>query len=789
MVPHFLYYIRRRLAYFCILTLAMVFAPTDLIFAQSARDINSSEVERTSPPSTESLLTAGLRWPASSKAETVEVCQKYISRAYNVSKAVEMVCESVATAWHPKISEKKAKHSWRAPPDQGNGNDDSIKNDLARQAAALGYLYVDVSVEPEKKGAIRGQAISNLFSIPNLLPPSFPGGIHFHGAHVTTPLVLENITTSVGLGFSETLIESGIVYRNFQGRAPQGASAANLHGPNRVSVVVERSNLAGGIIFGKDTIIRGKVVSYLSNISELESRASIVHGELDIWKSNLKLLGLYDSELHGGAYVVDNNISAIQMKEDLHTGRTQISGNIIDGRFWIGYNSFYPNTERFFSPNSRVTPLIISDNRIRGPMTFIRNQTSCSADKLDLSQNTYERQLQIQTPFSMCRQSLCASGQTARSCSQKDKNQFGSFYAYNAKANLSAKKDNQSLKTAARGNPPEKNNPMVVNASTKIIHSDNLSRVKQFRWGGEISLAKSSGMSTLLIQSPDKLYPSTNEFRRCRPLERQNAHPWFKFKDDKSIGYVNQKPGIGPEEVVVLNFDNARFSVVNWSVPEGCGFRWLGAGFEYDNIDVGRGIYLGTQNGNPTSKIEGMEREDVLSPWLKTLAGTAESQLSAMKYYGEWLVQEGFAVRGKNVLENATRLEIVQGSEGWLKSDILRAYWFVGYGYKPERALIVIIALWLVCAICYSAYMYICKYYFREQGSPSGFQPFDTSVEKGATGPLQYSLDATLPFLNLHAYEKFYPTHEVMRIVAKVQYLMAYGLWALLAASWSISTS
>jgi hypothetical protein len=623
---------------------------------------------------------------------------------------VERLCRRIVEAWEAAESDPKP------CPDVGACPSAHLDH--------LGYLLVDFgdAQTPAVDRMLPSRALVALLSAPRLLPPRFTGGLLIRGAVFERPLVFEGVRLTTPLTLAESRIGHGVVHRPFTGRNPDGDEEAWQDGPGGISLNIRASVFDGALTLGEGTVVEGRVKIANSKFVQLLFREAEVKGELELWRVETGLLGLYKTHFETGLYAVDNLAEAVQISKATFNGNVVLNSNRIDGRFWFGRTTFA----------EKVASVTIADNGVRGPFTFKSNTAHPGLQKLDLSYNRLDAMAEFTPPKLAQPDGSTASGPDGK------------------------------------------------------------------RWSGPVT------MTGLVVQAELRL--------EGHGRGDEKAHECGSL----------QRPVAPSHESVVFDLTAADVRVMSWQQGVACNLRWLGRGFRYELFDPAPDDKF-EASGSPDDTEHARNRDPLgaLEAWRQAFVASNGDRVDALTYLSEYLQGQGFRAKARDMLEAAKGADYnAWAEESPINAGIASALSLGGYGAKPENAAFLLFCLWALGVAVYAGYSWVhrglygwnklperekdrsVRYATPKRPLPRGwwYISFNTSDESTYPGfllidkelnphrmtPWQYSLDAIIPIISLHAYDRFYPACNVIRLFALLQHVVGIGLWGVFIATAAI---
>lgn len=247
-----------------------------------------------------------------------------------------------------------------------------------------------------------------------------------------------------------------------------------------------------------------------------------------------------------------------------------------------------------------------------------------------------------------------------------------------------------------------------------------------------------------------------------------------------------------------------------WAVPDECEVSWIGKGIEFREW---------VPNASSDPELDGGASRIV--HWIRD-QGRRDPEM--LHYVGNYLLAKGYTDQARDMLEDAKamhyRPEIWGNGDptkqtngfGALLDVVTWVYLYpTGYGAKPERALVVLFIVWVFSLGIYMLYLLLCKAKDNRKDTASqnssgiigsiverfgvaktgeegesmklGFWQFDAQKMPKDFSIWVYTTDAMLPFINLHAYDAFYPVGRIPKFVAGMQHFIGWWMFTSFVAS------
>lgn len=265
-------------------------------------------------------------------------------------------------------------------------------------------------------------------------------------------------------------------------------------------------------------------------------------------------------------------------------------------------------------------------------------------------------------------------------------------------------------------------------------------------WKGNVNLNNFQASSRLTIKYPDDVIPPSK-------LQDFQADPKCK-----EITVVNNEKA----PALVVDFTGSNIRVLQWDLPLTRDFLWKGSGLRYQHWHQGKG-----------------DSNDL--KWLVKWRGMMmEPELDGLNYISDYLWKRGSFVASRDILETAKELNYTPDkNDSWLEKVILGVIrillWPGGYGARPEKAIFLLFWGWLGLGLWYRWHSCRSTTVAGTTDCPPGFQALDPDRSPEMFSVWRYSLDAMLPVINLHAYDRFVLKNEKLRWIPAVQHVC--GWW------------
>lgn len=286
---------------------------------------------------------------------------------------------------------------------------------------------------------------------------------------------------------------------------------------------------------------------------------------------------------------------------------------------------------------------------------------------------------------------------------------------------------------------------------------------------------------------------------------------------------------------MLVNLSNVRTSTLAWDLPVGdCRVRWRGANLVFDYWGVPtetrpQTAYGGPQQDRDRRCVDLAATPVSNTPTAQDIAGCSIAETDFLDGVQAWRFQQDrpssdFLVQLADYLEQRGRLwdSLDRRADGkallfqqaepavdfaladagplaaldrFVRWAFGEAMHVTGYGVKPHRVLAALLAVWAGGVIIYAIVGWRWKDAWPSirDGVPGdghevashvpGFMQFDDKARPQRFSVLGYSLDATLPVVDLQMFNKYYPKDAAVQVVAKAQRCAGWLLLTVLLAS------
>ncbi len=308
-------------------------------------------------------------------------------------------------------------------------------------------------------------------------------------------------------------------------------------------------------------------------------------------------------------------------------------------------------------------------------------------------------------------------------------------------------------------------------------------------WNGQVDLTNGVFSSLLRLAR----YDPDAEFRYITP----DDIPLEEKCEDV------EAPDKQPDLPLMVNMTGAQIVTLAWNLSLNCENRWEGAGLRYKywgDADL-KAWDQTPKEGEKLSDIVKTE-EDFLERLQTWRYAMAKPDVDALTYMADYLESRGRLVESREIRreakrQNYTRLPEQPDWVDYLKSRTLLVLLSPGgYGANPEWAAGLLFIGWFGFGVFYCGYSRTVARK-RETDPPAGAPPAGfLQIGQGEnlthpTRPRQfsvwrYSLDAMLPVINLHAYDRYYLEDTKFRWIPGLQHVFGWWWTTVLIASASI---
>ncbi len=651
--------------------------------------------------------------------------------------AVGLLCDAVAAAW-----------------------ENQQRLDRDRQFNTLTVDFAEVAPPGEPKGSVPARALARLLSAPNLVPRYVHGGLVLRNLKLDGPLTLDHATVDMPITFTNATFVGVKIARDKIG-LPETEYAISLSAArfnNRV--LISRSNIAGPVKIKDSHFARG-LYFFDVNVFGIESKLTISDSTID------RALTFYKTRMSATRQVVNIVRSTIASFVVLDSEfPVDVQGNAFQNvtlfEDSFKYIVFQRNQiESKFIFNSRLekplqkqdgssTPPVVSANRIGGGFTFIAREIHPDVERLDLSFNRAEG--------------------------------YSTVYVFHK----------------WRG-------------QVDLMNGVFSSLLRLARYDPELE-------SKLVYETP--IDDSLEEIQDCddvKPTDMQSTRHLF------------------------VDLTAAQIGTLAWNLSLNCNSRWEGAELKYkywgdpDLKAWDRKTRIGEKIWN---------EDDILERFLLWRYTMAKPDVDALTYMADYLESRGRLTQSRDIRRKAKRLNYTglpkePDSVDRVKSLALRLLLAPGgYGANPEWAIGLLFIGWFGFAVFYKLYskwdelksawkgvksewdkvesvwdkvrivLYKVKsklvawkrkiqsWAKRKESTPAtdvgepppGFLQIDQTVPLGPRqfSVWRYSLDAMLPVINLHAYDRYFLRNPKLRWIPAFQHIVGWWLITVFLASVSI---
>lgn len=675
-----------------------------------------------------------------------ETCRSVAGRGKD-HPAVGLLCDAVAAAWENR------------------------QLDRDRQFNTLTVDFAEVALPGEPKGSVPARALARLLSAPNLVPRYVHGGLVLRNLKLDGPLTLDHATVDMPITFINATFVGVKIARDEIG-LPETKYAISLSAARFNNRVLISHSIIVGPVKIKDSHFARGLYFVDVNVFGIESTLTISDSTIDLALTFYKMrmpatkqsVNIFRSTI--ASFVVFNSELPVDVQGNAFQNVTLIKDsfkyivfqrNQIEGQFIFNSKLEKPLQKQ----DGSSTPPVVSANRIGGGFTFIAPEIHPRVKRLDLSFNRAEG--------------------------------YSTVY------------------------------------------------VSQI-WNGQVDLTNGvfSSLLRLARYDPKSKSKFTYKTPSDMPLEKLQACK------DVQIPIPDKKSN----RRLVVNLTAAEIDTLAWNFSLSCSNRWEGAGLKYKywgDPDL-KAWDQTPKEGEKLSDIVKTE-EDFLERFLLWRYTMAKPDVDALTYMADYLESRGRRIESRDVREEAKERNYSYPKdpgfvgclftwECWKSQVVLWLLSPGGYGAKPERALGLLFIGWFVFAIFYKLYskwdelksgwkgvkseldevksvwdkvrivLYKVKsklfawkrkmqsWAKRKESTPAtdvgepppGFLQIDQTVPLGPRqfSVWRYSLDAMLPVINLHAYDRYFLRNPKLRWIPAFQHVVGWWLITVFLASVSI---
>jgi hypothetical protein len=555
---------------------------------------------------------------------------------------------------------------------------------------------------------------------------------------------------------------------------PTGSLDSNLADPGiDYAFRIDKSEIENDLVLDGVQVRAGLALANNRIRPALRIADSMIHGPLEIRDNRLENLDLYTSTVAGRLRVQSNQTERIEIKRAALFGPFEISQNILLDYLEIGGAIFAPKMDG----EDTSSLLQISENEIHKDLSLAVRYLSPLVDEIRLISNDVRGRASIEIPGERI---------------------------------------------------------SVRELRSKASRSDHFRlNLQNSRFASDLSLAIASPVS-----EGDRCGAgarSLSALRRCArqvagKLEQvgmtlgQIGHRIERLRLAEYCFLTHDEPG---DRLLEVDFRSADVARLRWNLPiADCRYQWAGDGFRYRR-------WIGSS--------EEQERwiSQILAPQPGPITFTAEQLRDAgnFKESRDLLFQAkrmNYEPRETGTFRTCTWDGSPLDPQSCLRQHLLYFYLYSsGFGVRPEYAGACLIVVWLAGLAFYYPYTLFRRWkdgatghgwswpgwlrrIDREEAaaeraglheSAAPFRAAETAMSPGATEtatappagfalyqpkePQQFSLawfslDATLPVIDLHAYNTYYPVAKPIRVVSFLQHILGWILVTSLLTSLAV---
>lgn len=482
------------------------------------------------------------------------------------------------------------------------------------------------------------------------------------------------------------------------------------------------------------------------------------HASVDILDNAFDSLDIYESTFDDDIYLLVNDIGRLEIKNVRVFNGFQIEQNFVDDYVEIG--SIYVNVPGPEAPVVSEAPVVFNNNVISEKFSFSANYFSPWVDRIELEGNTVRGRAALEFPW---------------------------LWFETQESGIQLNFQNSAFESSLRLG---RHRPFAEELYRKIF------------W--EAEEGENSRQSSYIYKASDETLSDS-----------ENG------QDEGRYCYSSETAPL-----LVAAFGDVRIARLDWDLPiDDCRYQWGGSGFRYDR-------WVGEHKDQENAH-EGQEN------WIYQLAAP---QPSAIYHVAKQLRAEGRFDRSRDLFYEAKRISYEPRRDGphgtcgwcwslgqaeschrfWQRGSCLRQYMLYGYlytsgfGVKPEFAAGWLFVTWVLGLLVYLPYSRRASSRRPEIRRDSGLKEDGTWFKHRQTSPplsgqartqknlpppgfalhqeqepkrfslAILSLDATLPVINLQAYDTYFPESFWVRMFSYLQHFVGWILVTSLIASLAV---
>lgn len=659
------------------------------------------------------------------------------------NQGVKTLCTAIADAWKLKSSKEFNETLNVLKVSFGGKN----KKDKGKNLTC--------KIQPNETSVVDPGAVARLLSVPGLLPAHYSGGLALHGLKFKKVFALYNATVDTPVAFVDSAFCGGDLDRETIG----------LYNLEKVAIFLnavqfkKRFLVSGGIIKGDVIISSSKFEDSLAfiDINKNEKNTQNTKSNLIINYSIIER----SLVLQGGVFTGSVKIGANFIFSFLVIEKPKFIGD-----FRVFYNEiglYLMSGPIFFNT------VKINENQLKGPLGIY--------DAVFRQPKTKEKETSNK-PVTV----------------EIGSNQVGDGFVLTFNLDNQARSDDKPI------------NVEEISLESNRVQGDALVSIPA-EWWGTINLTNFSSNAGLWIEQKGIKPNVTRLTKSCTAVEKADL----------------RKPPL------TLNLALVNVRILNWDLPISCDYRWSGNALRYENWEPNEqflksgsyktrwGALMAWRHAMVEPSLDAL---NYMADHLKSRGRFSDSR-EVLEHAKKMNYTEG-SVKNSNTLKRKGFFSCLGKWDGnCLKSYVLGVMLYPGgYGAVPERTLLWIVIGWFIFGFFYKCYSWYytdekdfttsCKLYHlilnfvkcvfywpykvnyclfgfspstkRKADRPEdyktevpGFLHFSQGLDPAKFGIWRYSLDAMLPVINLHAYDRYFLKSRRWRWVPVLQHLL--GWW------------
>lgn len=543
---------------------------------------------------------------------------------------------------------------------------------------------------------------------------------------------------------------------------PEGARDSNLTDPGiDYAFRIDKSEIENDLVLDRVQVRAGLALANNRIRPALRIADSLLHGPLDVRDNRLENLDLYTSTVAGQLRVQSNQGERIEIKGAAFFADFEITQNVLLDYLEIGGALFAPKTG-----SAAITPpLVVAENEVHKQLSLAVRYLSPMVGEMRLVSNDVRGRATIEVP-----------GERV----------VGTPGSRHFRLNLQNSRFASDLRLGFAADPTRcARDPATLQALGECVR-----RVGNRLDGLGMDLER-IGHRIERLRLADYCFMSHDE-ERDRLLE--------------------------------VDFRSADVARLQWDLPlADCRYQWAGEGFRYRT-------WLGSA--------QQQERwiSQILAPQPGPITFTADQLRDAgnFKESRDLLFQVkhmNYVPRDEGTYQTCSWDEAPFAPASCLRQYLLYYYLYSsGFGVRPEYAGASLLGVWFIGLLFYYPYTLLCRWKkeagegwpwsgwrrVRDRAAPwlpglrESAEPFraaGTATSSGMTATgvsppagfalyqprepqrfslASFSLDATLPVIDLHAYNTYYPVSGFIRMVSFIQHILGWILVTSLLTSLAV---